>query len=108
LSFDFFFHSTFYEITMICCQIRSFNIWFFLNCFFYFIIQYLIDWELVFKLFFFIFISMGLSQSYICGHMVYRLTRFDSYLFFFYFLSFFFGFYPSTLGCLVTKLHNFI
>ena len=27
---------------------------------------------------------------------------------FFYFLSFFFGFYPSTLGCLVTKLHNFI
>jgi hypothetical protein len=27
---------------------------------------------------------------------------------FFYFLSFFFGFYPSTLGCLVTELHNFI
>jgi hypothetical protein len=35
LSFDFFFHSTFYEIIMICCQIRSFNIWFFLNCFFF-------------------------------------------------------------------------
>ena len=27
---------------------------------------------------------------------------------FFYFLSFFFGFYPSTLGCLVTELYNFI
>ena len=98
----FFFHSTFYEIIMICCQIRSFNIWFFL---FY---HPTFDWlGIGLQAFFFIFISMELFQSYIRGHMVYRLTRFDLYLFFLFF-KFFIYFYPSTLSCLVTELHNFI
>jgi hypothetical protein len=74
-----FFYSTFYEIIMICCQIRPFNIWFFLNCFFLFY-HPTFDWlRIGLQAFFFIFISMGLSQSYIRGYMVYRLTRFDSY-----------------------------
>jgi hypothetical protein len=96
------FHSTFYEIIMICCQIRSFNIWFFL---FY---HPTFDWlGIGLQAFFFSFLF---PWSYFNLISVVTCLQVNSVwlVSIFLFFKFFIYFYPSTLGCLVTELHNFI
>jgi hypothetical protein len=76
----------------------SFSFSFFFN----FIIQYWVDWELSFIVYFGL-CSMRLSWFYDLDHEFGRLTRMFFYVFF---LIDFFLFHPSTLGWLQIELRN--
>ena len=75
---------------------------FFFLIFFNFIIQYWVDWELSFIVYFGL-CSMRLSWFYDLDHEFGRLTRMFFYVFF---LIDFFLFHPSTLGWLQIELRN--
>jgi hypothetical protein len=103
--YNFFFWFSFYEFIMVLwfgSRVRPIDLRFFFLIFFNFIIQYWVDWELSFIIYFGL-CSMRLSWFYDLDHEFGRLTRMFFYVFF---LIDFFLFHPSTLGWLQIELRN--
>jgi len=78
---------------------------FFVSFFFNLILQYWVDWELVFIIHFNLFFTR-LSWSHNSGHEFSKLTRVDSSYFFVLFLIDFFLISFSTFSWLGITLHN--